>query len=81
MTQNRLNWVGIDLTSVPAKFGDPGTSRTVTKEVYWSELMNPKICIQIVSTLYPWDGIGTEWGRCSFSHDNERKSILLIVNG
>ena len=36
MSQNRLNWVGIDLTSVPAKFGDPGTSRTVTKEVYWS---------------------------------------------
>ena len=36
MSQNRLNWVGNDLTSVPAKFGDPGTSRTVTKEVYWS---------------------------------------------
>ena len=30
MSQNRLNWVGIDLTSVPAKFGGPGTSRTVT---------------------------------------------------
>ena len=39
MAHNRLNWVGIDLTSVPAKFGDPGTSRTVTKEVYWSESM------------------------------------------
>ena len=36
MSQNRLNWVGIDLTSVPAKLGVPGTSRTVTKEVYWS---------------------------------------------
>ena len=30
MSQNRLIWVGIDLTSVPAKFGGPGTSRTVT---------------------------------------------------
>ena len=27
MSQNRLNWVGIDLTSVPAKFGGPGTSK------------------------------------------------------
>ena len=36
MSQNRLNRVGIDLTSVPEKFGDPGTSRTMTKEVYWS---------------------------------------------
>ena len=25
MSQNRSNWVGIDLTSVPAKFGGPGT--------------------------------------------------------
>ena len=24
MSQNRLIWVGIDLTSVPAKFGGPG---------------------------------------------------------
>ena len=30
MPQNRLTWLGIDLTSVPAKFGGPGTSRTVT---------------------------------------------------
>ena len=30
MSQNRLIWVGIDLTSVPAKFRGPGTSRTVT---------------------------------------------------
>ena len=30
MSQNRLIWVGIDLTSVPAKFGGPGKSRTVT---------------------------------------------------
>ena len=28
---NRLIWVGIDLTSVPAKFGGPGTSGTVTR--------------------------------------------------
>ena len=34
MSQNRLNWVGIDLTSVPAKFGGPGTSRTVTMAMF-----------------------------------------------
>ena len=28
MSQNRLIWVGIDLTSVPAKFGGPRTSIT-----------------------------------------------------
>ena len=36
MSKNRLNWVGIDLTSVPAQLADPSTSRTVTEEVYWS---------------------------------------------
>ena len=34
MPQNRLIWVGIDLTSVPAKFGGPGTSRTVTMAMF-----------------------------------------------
>ena len=34
MSQNRLIWVGIDLTSVPAKFGGPGTSRTVTMAMF-----------------------------------------------
>ena len=34
MSQNRLNWVGIDLTSVPAKFGGSGTSRSVTMALY-----------------------------------------------
>ena len=31
ISQNRLIWVGIDVKSVPAKFGAPGTSRTVTR--------------------------------------------------
>ena len=54
---------------------------TIFGFIYWvaSELMNPKFCIQIVSTLYPRDGIGTEWGRCSLSHNNERKLILSTV--
>ena len=34
MSQNRLNGVGIDLTSVPAKFEGPGTSRTVTLALF-----------------------------------------------
>ena len=33
MSQNRLIWVGIDVTSVPAKFGAPRTSRTGF--IYW----------------------------------------------
>ena len=56
MSQNRLNWVGIDLTSVPAKFGGPGSSRTVTitvpnlapkSRILWSKVgtkMEPSPC-------------------------------------
>ena len=56
ISQNRLICVGIDLTSVPAKFGGPGTSRTVIitvpilapkSRILWSKVgtkMEPSPC-------------------------------------
>ena len=43
------------------------------------ELMNPKFCIQIVSTLYPWDKIGTKLGQCFFGPNRAWLSVLSIV--
>ena len=46
MSRNRLIWVGIDQTSVPAKFGGPGTSRTATMAMFQNcPNFSPKIRI------------------------------------
>ena len=53
ISQNRLICVGIDLTSVPAKFGGPGTSRTVIITV---PILAPKSRIL-------WSKVGTKMER------------------
>ena len=41
--------------------------------------MNPKFCIQIVSTLYPWDKIGTKLGQWFFGSNRAWSTVLSIV--
>ena len=81
MSQNRLIWVGIDLTSVPAKFGGPGSSRTVTitvpilapkSRILWSKVgtkMEPSPC----------DGLNEEFVCTSFWHPQLLASCAIVM--
>ena len=53
MSQNRLIWAGIDLTSVPAKFGGPRTS--ITDTMAWLHFC-PNLAPNYPEFLsQPWD--------------------------